>query len=138
MSERALCERLPRELARKLGEEVTVHGLWGPFPSGELRIWRAVYSYPAWRLATLEHWRDEGEWRLSGAVVVAMEASKVARLLLKDHAQLATDFVDPPVLADVYAQHLSSLARSLNGDPAERYALINEWLTALRKASGAF
>jgi hypothetical protein len=121
--------------ARLSDDSVSAHGLWGPFSSGQATVYRWVYSYPAWRHATLEHWRDEGEWAFEEELVVAMEASKVARLLLKGYGPASDWFSADPIDGDAYAEALVRLVSRLGGveDQRDRYLQINPWLSALRR-----
>lgn len=135
----ARLRQLAARLSEELGEPVTVHGAWGPMQSGELSVFRWVYSYPTWRMATLQHWRDEGEWILGGEHVVAIEASKVARLLLKGYEPAVEWFGAQPIAADSHGFRLADASRRCGltersvSSPAERFAIANDWLETLRK-----
>lgn len=132
---RARLHRAAELLTEAMEEPVTVHGIWGPLASGELQVFRWVYSYPTWRLATLEHWRDEGEWSLGGEHVVAMEASKVARLMLKGYKPAAEWFGAAPNAADRHGANLVEVCRRCAAldNPADRFAVANAWLESVRK-----
>lgn len=102
------------------------------------RALRLVYAYPAIRLSTLRHWRDEVELEVDGVHVVAMEASKWARLLLKQHAptldvvQLAPASGSAPEVGALQRLGMALLAGDVG--PAERFDRIEAWLVQVRRA----
>ena len=100
---------------------------------------RLVYAFPSIRFATLRHWRDEAEYLDGGLHVVALEASKWARLLLKRHRATGDTSARLPEVAS----SSGSLLRDLNADLAgatsapQRFALVDAWLEAVRREADA-
>ncbi len=102
------------------------------------RAVRLVYAFPAMRVATLRHWRDEVELDEGDLHVVAMEASKWARLLLKQHAPTLDVVRGAPAAGsapEVLALQRLGIALAV-GDvgPAERFDRIDAWLVQVRRA----
>lgn len=151
-----------RAVSGRLGESLILVGVWSGAPAlPPAELTRLVYALPSRRVATLRHWRDEDEWiaDIDGTRhhVVAIEASKHARLLLKSHpptlscAARPAD-VDPHGLTD----DLPTLARGLwdaralawcahaGIDPpaasaasgaGDRHARVEQWLVRVRAAA---
>lgn len=151
-------------LAEALGEPATVVALWCDAPATPRGpVARLVYAYPSVRLATLRHWRDEAEFLVDAGDgpmhVVALEASKWARLLLKSHggtlltSSRAAD-VDALGLAAPLPELVDALWDTVAEDwcrrlgvesgrtpvettPAERFGHVEGWLHAVRTAVDA-
>lgn len=127
-------ERLAGALTEALGEPATLVVAWTntvPTPAHGGPILRAVYAFPSRRLATLRHWRDEVEFDIADDAettrVVALEASKWARLLLKSHGGALLASASPPAFPGASAgpaARLPALARDL-WDP-----VATEWAAA--------
>lgn len=158
MTDPALGARVAAAIADALEEPVLLVGVW-PDPDGGLR---AVYAFDSLRVATLRHWRDEVEIRVphgpdapwKGAVV-AFEASKWARLLLKRHGGALLTSAEPPIAgAAALCAPLRGLARGLWTDDSTRWAermnraplaasapidapfdAIDRWLQGVRRAA---
>ena len=138
-----------------LGEPATVIAAWwsrmGASIDGPAPLLRVVYAFDAARLAGLRHWRDEVEGPLRdaeadhGAWVVAMEASKWARLLLKRQGGALWTALGPAAFDTVDAAPLAALAAGLwdavalqaarpAAPPlADPFDAVDAWLTSVRR-----
>jgi hypothetical protein len=119
-------EAIAEILARALGEPAAMVAVWTdapsvPAPRRRPRI-TAIYALPSRRFATLRHWRDEVETRTGDGVdVVAFEASKWARLLLKSHGGTLLTSLEIPESGTPEGQALGPLAASLWDDVADAW-----------------
>ncbi len=150
-----------------LGEPVTLVGAWVDPPVAppirDATVVRAVFAYPALRLATLRHWRDTVELVSESEPgttvhVVAHEASKWARLVMKAHPGTLAIAAEAPTLDSDGVlsgpDGLVALARSiaelddpaeagslLEGgsamvSPGERFEALERWLIRVRDHAG--
>ena len=114
--------------AEALGEPADVVSVWhdrAPVPESPEPLLRLVYAFPSVRLVTLRHWRDEFEVVADGHRIVGMEASKLARLLLKGHGgTLLALRPDPVVEAGSLGHDAVALAEQLWIDEARDWAVV--------------
>ncbi len=113
-----LRQAVAQALEQALGEPALLVAGWR-----EPHAIRLIYAFPSLRLATLAHWRDEVEFTFEGAPVVAFEASKWARLLLKSHGGTLLCSARPPAWdPHGLVESFCTLAASLWNDDATAWA----------------
>lgn len=124
----------------RIDDELALLATWaGPAP-GMAHQAAALVAYPAARLAGLRHWHDEPVLPPPHGEVLAMEASKWARLALKGHAgAIATMSAAPAYDPRGEAAALGAIARRC-ADGADgalvgqaRFDVLNAWLETLRR-----
>lgn len=95
----------------------------------------AVFAYPSQRLATLRHWQDTLETDVDGAPLVAHEASKWARLLLKGHAGAKAICLHPLAHEEAgLGEELAGIAARIDGDDIEAWRDAAGWDAHARHA----
>ena len=135
----AIADAVTARVAELIGEPCAVIQAWiEPATGVSPRVVRAVYALPHHRVAGLRTWRDEGEGEatdvLGGGVLVALEASKWARLVLKGHGPTLASSQLPGVLAGPLVTELAELAAAVAaGSAAGSFDALDRWLAACRR-----